>query len=312
MPQDRVFVGVDVSKDRLDVAVLEGESFAVSNDAAGLRDLVRRLRAAKASLIGLEATGGYEKAAVEALLTAGLDARLLDPRKVRRFAQACGVLAKNDRIDAELIARFVALMPSRSARIDPAAARLAELVDARRRLVEEQARLDNAARMVRDPVLIRLAQRRRGRTRLDLVLIEKRLAQLIAEDDDLARKDALLRSVPGVGPVLAWTLLARLPELGDLDARQVAALVGVAPYDHDSGARRGRRAIRGGRPIVRNVLYMAALVGARFNPALAAMKARLAQAGKPPKVVLVALMRKLITILNAMLRDNAPWRAATA
>lgn len=312
MPQDRVFVGVDVSKDRLDVAVLEGESFAVSNDVAGLRDLVRRLRAAKASLIGLEATGGYEKAAVEALLTAGLDARLLDPRKVRRFAQACGVLAKNDRIDAELIARFVALMPSRSARIDPAAARLAELVDARRRLVEEQARLDNAARMVRDPVLIRLAQRRRGRTRLDLVLIEKRLAQLIAEDGDLARKDALLRSVPGVGPVLAWTLLARLPELGDLDARQVAALVGVAPYDHDSGARRGRRAIRGGRPIVRNVLYMAALVGARFNPALAAMKARLAQAGKPPKVVLVALMRKLITILNAMLRDNASWRAATA
>lgn len=312
MPQDRVFVGVDVSKDRLDVAVLEGESFAVSNDAAGLRDLVRRLRAAKASLIGLEATGGYEKTAVEALLTAGLDARLLDPRKVRRFAQACGVLAKNDRIDAELIARFVALMPSRSARIDPAAARLAELVDARRRLVEEQARLDNAARMVRDPVLIRLAQRRRGRTRLDLVLIEKRLAQLIAEDEDLARKDALLRSAPGVGPVLAWTLLARLPELGDLDARQVAALVGVAPYDHDSGARRGRRAIRGGRPIVRNVLYMAALVGARFNPALAAMKARLAQAGKPPKVVLVALMRKLITILNAMLRDNASWRDANA
>ncbi|MBU4433818.1 MAG: IS110 family transposase [Alphaproteobacteria bacterium] len=312
MPQDRVFVGVDVSKDRLDVAVLEGEAFSVSNDAAGLKDLVRRLRAARASLIGLEATGGYEKPALEALVAAGLDARLLNPCKVRRFAQACGVLAKNDRIDAALIARFVALMPSRSARIDPAAARLAELVDARRRLVEEQARLDNAARLVRDPVLTRLAQRRRQRTRLDLVLIEKRLTQLIAEDADMARKDALLRSVPGVGPVLAWTLLARLPELGDLDARQVAALVGVAPYDHDSGARRGRRAIRGGRPIVRNVLYMAALVGARFNPALAAMKDRLAKTGKPPKVVLVALMRKLITILNAMLRDNASWRAATA
>jgi len=312
MPQDRVFVGVDVSKDRLDVAVLEGEVFAVANNAAGLRDLIKRLKAAKASLIGLEATGGYEKPAVEALVAAGLDARLLDPRKVRRFAQACGVLAKNDRIDAELIARFVALMPSRSARIDKAAARLAELVDARRRLLEEQTRLDNAARLVREPVLVRLAEGRRRRTRLDLILIEKRLAQLIAEDPELARKDALLRSVPSVGPVLAWTLLARLPELGDLDARQIAALVGVAPYDHDSGARRGRRAIRGGRPIVRNVLYMAALVGARFNPALVAMKERLAKAGKPPKVTLVALMRKLITILNAMLRDNAPWRATNA
>jgi transposase len=312
MPQDRVFVGVDVSKDRLDVAVLEGESFAVSNDAVGLRDLVGRLRAAKAGLIGLEATGGYEKPALEALIAAGLDARLLDPRKVRRFAQACGVLAKNDRIDAVLIARFVALMPSRSARIDQTAARLAELIDARRRLVEEQARLDNAARLVRDPVLLRLAQSRRRRTRLDLVLIEKRLAQLVAEDPELTRKDAVLRSAPGVGPVLSWTLLARLPELGELDARKVAALVGVAPYDHDSGARRGRRAIRGGRPVVRNVLYMAALAGARFNPALAAMKARLAKAGKPSKVILVALMRKLITTLNAMLRDGASWRSAAA
>lgn len=303
---------MDVSKDRLDVAVLDGEIFAVGNGPAGWRELIARLKAVGAGPIGLEATGGYERQAARALIEAGLDVRVLDPRKVRRFAQACGILAKNDRLDAMVIARFVALAPSRPARLDRVAAQLAELVDARRRLVEEQARLDNAARLVADPVLVRLARRRSQRTRLDLVLIEKRLAQLVAQDPDLARKDALLRSVPGVGPILAWTLLARLPELGELDARQVAALVGVAPYDHDSGARRGRRAIRGGRPIVRNVLYMAALTGARFNPALAAMKQRLAQAGKPPKVILVALMRKLIITLNAMLRDASPWRLANS
>lgn len=313
MTQEAVFVGIDVSKARLDVAVLGGERWVEPNDAQGWRSLVERLKALGSPCVaGLEASGGWERAAVKALSVADLEVRLLDPRRVRRFAEAGGVLAKNDRLDAEVIARFVATMPSRPARIDPLAQQLAELVDARRRLIEEQVRLDNAARLAGDPVLKRLGEARRRRTKLDVVLIEKRLAQLVAQSQHLAHKAQLLASVPGVGPVLVWTLLARLPELGELGARQIAALVGVAPYDDDSGPRRGRRRIRGGRPIVRKALYMAALVGARYNPILAAMKDRLVNAGKPPKLILTALMRRLVVILNAMLRDGSTWQTANA
>jgi len=313
MPQETVFVGIDVSKDRLDVKIPGAAVFQVANDAAGRRELVERLRAPGGSVtVGLEATGGYEREALAELSAAGLTVRRLDPRRVRRFAEACGTLAKNDRIDAETIARFTALVDGRASEPDPRAERLAELVDARRRLCQEQTRLSNAARLLRDPVLKRLSARRLARAKAEVLLIDRRLAELVAADPELARKDALLRSVPGVGPVLSRTLLGRLPELGRLDAKAAAALVGVAPYDRDSGDRRGRRSIRGGRAAVRNVLYMAALAGARRNPALAAMHARLTAAGKPAKVVLVALMRKLITVLNAVLRDQQEWRHAPA
>lgn len=313
MPQRTVFVGVDTCKARLDVAVLDEVEFQVANDGDGRGELVARLTSlSRPVVVGIEATGGYEREAVAALVAAGFEVRLLDPRRVRRFAEVLGLAAKNDRIDAQLIARFVATVPGRPAKPDPAAERLAELVEARRRLCEEQVRLTNAAAQVREPMLRRMAARRLARAKADVLLLEKRLAELVAADPAMARKDRLLRSVPCVGPVLSWTLMAHLPELGRLGPKQIAALVGVAPYDRDSGSSRGRRCIRGGRPGVRKVLYMAAVSGSRFNPALAAMKSRLTERGKPAKLTLVALMRKLITILNAMLRDGAEWRQAPA
>ena len=313
MPQDAVFVGVDVSKDRLDVLIAgPGERLALSNDPAGAHQLVERLAGFDVSAIGVEATGGYDRAVVEALAAAGLPVRRLDPRKVRCFAEASGTLAKNDHIDARVIAAFVAALPGRTVEPDPAAEALAELVDTRRQLREDQVRLTNQAGHARDPMLRRMAARRLARLKADVLLIEKRLAERVAADPALAERDRRLRSVPGVGPVCSWTLLARLPELGRLSHRQIAALVGVAPYDHDSGRMKGRRAIRGGRACVRNAAYMAALTGARCNPALVAMRQRLETAGKPAKVILTALMRKLLTFLNAILRDSSEWRPAAA
>lgn len=310
MTQARIMVGVDVAKRWLDVQVLDGEAFRVGNDASGRAELVARMVALGSAAVALEATGGYERDAIADFAAAGIAVRRLDPKRVRRFAEAAGLLAKNDRIDAQVIARFAALLPGRAVAPDARAERLAELVDARRALCAERTRLVQQAERLRDPVLKRMAARRKARIEADALTIEHRLRAMVAADPELARKDALLRSVPGVGPVLAWTLIARMPELGSLGGKAAAALVGVAPYDQDSGARHGRRTTRGGRTAVRNTLYMAALAGARHNPALAAMRQRLAGNNKPPKLILVALMRKLITILNAVLRDQQPWRTA--
>jgi len=311
MAQGKMFVGIDVSKARLDVCPWPaGEGFAVANDRAGRSELIRRLKRLRQAAIGLEASGGYEREALAALLGAGLAARRLNPLRVRRFAQSCGFLAKNDRLDAEAIARFLAAVPQREAEHDPAAAALAELVTARRQLCDELTRCINQAEHATQTVVRRLAARRAVRLKADIVLLDKTIAQAVADDSRLARKEMLLRSVPGVGPVLAHTLLALMPELGRLTGRQAASLVGVAPFDCESGAFRGQRRIAGGRRPIRDVAYMAALVGSTHNPTLAAFKQRLAQAGKKPKVVLVALIRKLITILNAIVRDNQPWRVA--
>ncbi|WAC60160.1 IS110 family transposase [Brevundimonas sp. SL130] len=246
MTQDRVFVGIDVSKARLDVALTTGEAWSVSNDRAGWRALADQLQTIRPEAVGLEPSGGYERGLVEALTQAGLAVRRVEAGRVRAFAGVLGLKAKTDLIDAQLIARFVQTLPGRTVEPNARAQALAELVDARRALCEEQVRVRNQAEQVRDPMLRRMAARRLNRMKADVVLLEKRLAATVAADPDLAERDRLMRSVPGVGPVLSWTLMAHLPELGRLSHKQIAALVGVAPYDRQSGSLKGRSMIRGG------------------------------------------------------------------
>jgi transposase len=302
-----------VSKDRLDVVVLPGERFfSVSNDTAGWAELVARMRPLAVSAIGIEPSGGYERGIIRVLLAAGLSVRRINPNKLRQFARARGVLAKNDRLDARLIAEYVAIMPTRVVQRDEAVERLAEVVTMRRQLCDEHVTVENQAAHIEDALLRRLNKRRLTRLEADTRLLDKRLAEMVATNAALAQRYELLTSMPGVGPVLAFTLIALLPELGQMSRKQIAALVGLAPYDFDSGKLRGHRSIYGGRMPVRNVLYMAALSGCRYNPALKAFHKRLAAADKKPKVVIVAVMRKMITTLNAMLRDHVEWRPKSA
>jgi transposase len=313
MAQIVATVGIDVSKDRLDiVAHPTDEQFSVSNDAAGWRQMVRRLKLMTVRAIGIEASGGYEHGAIGALLDAGLPVRSVTPWKLRLFAKAAGVLAKNDRLDAHVIARFVATLPSREARRDPVVERLAELVKARRQLVDAIQQIGNQTEHLRDAALRRLQARRIRQLERDVAQLDRLIGQAIADSPALTARRDLLCSMPGVGPVLAATLLALLPELGSLPNRSIAALVGVVPYDFDSGRMKGHRHIFGGRAAIRRVLFMAAQVAAMVNPTLKAFKQRRLAAGKKPKVAIVAAMRKLIVTLNAMVRDNAPWRQVAA
>src|SRR5215510_8863344 len=232
----------------------------------------------------------------------------VNPFKLRQFARASGVLAKNDPLDARLIASFVTIMPTRPAqRQTPAAEKLAEMLAIRRQLSAEKVAAENASRLLEDAMLQRLSRRRIVRLAADIDLLDKRMIEIVASDDALVHRYRLLTSMPGVGSVLACTLIALLPELGRLSRKQVAALVGVAPYAFDSGALKGRRCIWGGRANVRQVLYMAAMSASNWNPVLKAFHDRLAAAGKLPKVMIVAVMRKMITTLNAMVRDNVAW-----
>jgi transposase len=303
------FCGVDVSKDRLDVMVLpEQQSFAVSNDAAGQAALVARLRGFAIAAIGLEASGGYERAAMRALLAAGLPVCQVNPFKLRQFARASGVLAKNDPLDTRMIASFVATMPTRPARPRPAVIeRLAEMLAVRRQLSAQKVAAENASRLLEDAMLQRLSRRHIASLVADIDIIDRSLVEIVASDAALAHRYRLLTSMPGVGAVLACTLIALLPELGTMSRKQVAALVGVAPYAFESGKFKGRRCIWGGRAPVREVLYMAAMSAGNWNPVLKAFRKRLKDAGKMPKVVIVAVMRKMITMLNAMVRDDVVW-----
>ena len=310
MASQAVFVGIDVAKARLDVCLWPtGEWLEFANDSKGIRALVRHLARLEPAAIGLEASGGYEREALTALCTAGLPAHRLNALRVRRFAQGCGIMAKNDRIDAAVIARFVSCVPQHETVHDPAAARLGELVTARRQLVEDLTRCTNQAARTIHGVLKRMAARRIARLKADILLIDQALAEAVAADEQMARKNRLLRSVPGVGPVFAHTLLALMPELGNLTRRQAASLVGVAPFDCESGTFRGQRRIIGGRKPLRDAAYMAALVAGQHNPAMKAFRQRLADAGKPPKVILVAIMRKLLATLNAMIKNQQTWTA---
>jgi transposase len=304
-----VFVGIDVSKEALDVAVRPGgEGWRVGTDEAGLAELAGRLAALGPALVILEATGGYERAPAAELAAAGLPVQVVNPRQVLAFARALGHLAKTDRLDAAVLAHFAeAVRPAPRPLPDAQAGELKALVARRRQLrgmlAAEQARLGPAPRRVRPQLEAHVAWLRKALRELD-----DELGRALRSSPLWRERDDLLRGVPGVGPVLSATLIAELPELGRLGRAQIAALVGVAPLNRDSGARRGARSCWGGRAPVRAALYMATLVAARHNPAIRAFYARLTAAGKPKKVALVACMRKLLTILNALLAHQTPWR----
>lgn len=307
-----VLVGIDVAKDHLDVHLRPtDEAFRVPHDAAGVATLLARLRAVPPTIVVLEASGGYEVPLTAALASAGLPVAVVNPRQIRDYARAVGQLAKTDRLDARLIARFAeAVRPEPRPVPDAQAQALGELVARRRQLVEMLTAEQNRRRLLRD---------RRWQRHLDahITWLEDALKRLDHDLTTLVRStpawretDDLLRSARGIGPVTACTLLADLPELGHLDRRRIAALVGVAPVARDSGVFRGRRMIAGGRPQIRRVLYMATLAAIKHNPVIRAFHHRLIAAGRPRKVAITAAMRKLLTILNAMLRDRRPWQPA--
>jgi len=309
---EQIFVGIDVSKERLDVHVRpSGEAFAVARDGEGLSALVERLRALSPALIVSEATGGFEQVLAGALGSAGLPVVVVNPRQIRDFARALGRLAKTDRLDAEAIALFAErVRPELRPLPDEQARLLGELVARRRQVIEMIVAEGNRARQLESRRLKKRIERHRA-------ILQEELSEIECELDDAIRgtpiwreSEDLLKSAPGVGNILARTLIADLPELGTLDRKKIAALVGVAPFNRDSGMLRGRRTVWGGRASIRTALYMAALVATRHNPVITSFYRRLLAAGKPKKLALTACMRKLLTILNAMLRDGKPWQHA--
>jgi transposase len=307
-----MFIGIDVSKDRLDVHVRpSGEAFAVARDEAGLEDLATRLRALAPALVVLEATGGFEGIVAAALAAAALPLAVVNPAQVRAFGRATGRLAKTDRLDAALIAHFAeAIRPSPRPVASEQAQALAELVTRRRQIVEMIGMESNRRRQARSPKVLRGIARTLAALQATLAELDREINDQIRGSPAWCAAEDLLTSVPGVGPITARTLIAELPELGHITRRRIAALVGVAPINRDSGTSRGHRAIAGGRTGVRNVLYMAALTAVRRNPAIRTAYERLRARGTPPKAAIVAAMRKLLTILNAIIRDAKPWQTA--
>jgi transposase len=313
------YVGVDVSKDRLDVHVLpEGAAFAVARDGKGLAELVARLSALQPERIAVEATGGFETVVAAALAGASLPLVIVNPAQVRHFAQALGRRAKTDPIDASMIARFVeATKPDLRPLADEATQLLADLVARRRQIIEMQIiEMIVAERNREKRVVVRRIRNSIARL---IAALEKELAEIDAEIDASVRgspawreKEDLLASVPGVGPITARTLIAELPELGTLDGKRIASLAGLAPFTRQSGQWKGKAMIAGGRKSVRSALFLASLVACRHNSVLKAFRQRLIDAGKPKMLIAIAAARKLLTILNAILRDKQPWRPENA
>ena len=307
------FVGVDVSRDHLDVFVRPvGERWTVDNDEKGLVELTERLKALAPRLVVLEASGGYQVGAVGALTVGGISVAVVNRRQVRDFARALGKLAKTDRLDAEVLAHFgEAVRPEPRPLRDEDTLALEALVTRRRQLVEmitaEGNRLKQSSAQVRGRIQVHIKWLRR-----ELGEVNKDLDERLRQSPVWREKEDLLRSVPGVGRVVTATLLSELPELGTLNRKQVAALVGVAPHNRDSGTLHGKRKVWGGRASVRAALYMAALSGVRFNPTIRAFYLRLVSLGKPRKAALTACMRKLLVILNAMMRSKTRWTLSTA
>ena len=304
-----LYVGIDVAKAHLDVA--EGSTGAiwrVANDEVGIAEALRRMEVLTPALVVLEATGGYEAPVAAALGAAGLPVAVVNPRQVRDFAKSTGKLAKTDTLDARVLALFGERMrPAARPLPDAQARELSALLTRRRQVVvmltAEKNRLSRALPRVRPGVAAHIAWLER-----QVAELNGDLGRTLRESPLWRENEDLLRSAPGVGPVLTLTLVAELPELGSLDRRQIAALVGIAPFNRDSGTLRGKRTVWGGRAPVRAALYMATLVAARFNPVIRAFYQRLLAAGKPKKVALTACMRKLLTILNAMIKHRTPWQ----
>jgi transposase len=309
-----VFVGIDISKDRLDIHLRpSGEAFYVSRSSKGLEILVDRLSSLPVALVVLEATGGFEATVAAALAGAGLPLCVVNPRQIRDFARAMGRLAKTDGLDAEVIALFAErVRPPARPLPEPERRRFAELVSRRRQILEMIGMETNRRGQAADKSLTKRLDRHIAFLEKELADIDDGITQAIKASPAWSEAETLLKSVPGIGDVTARTLLAELPELGTIDRHQLAALVGVAPINRDSGLMRGRRTIAGGRTSVRSVLYMAALTAIRRRSPFRAFYERLTARGRPKKVALVAVMRKLLVILNAILRDRAPWQPIAA
>lgn len=307
---DAINIGIDVSKDWLDVHILPcGEAFRVDNDGGGIDRLKARLCAVKPDRVALEATGGLETAAVAALAGAGLPVVVVNPAQVRSFADALGKRAKTDPIDAAVIAAFTAaLRPALRLLPDAETRLLADLVARRRQILSMILAEENRARTIAGKQTKKSIARLLAALRRELDAVDGDMDSHIRKSPIWLVRQDLLTSVPGVGKTVARTLIAELPELGNLDRRQIAALAGLAPYTRQSGKWRGSSFIGGGRSSVRAALFMAALVASRHNPHLKAFRDRLVAAGKPKIVAIVATMRKLLTILNAMIRDHKPWQ----
>jgi transposase len=307
-----MFVGIDVAQRDLVVSVLPtGETWSVSNDDAGLKDLVARVVALTPTRVVLEATGGYEVLCAAALAAVALPVVVANPRHVRDFAKATGQLAKTDRVDARLLALFAErIRPDVRPLPDPAARELEELLTRRRQLLEmRQAERNRLAQAIgrRQHHLRKSLKKHIAFLDRELAIADSDLGTMVRASPAWRERDDLLQSAPGIGPVVARTLLAELPELGRLNRRAIAKLVGIAPMSRDSGQWRGQRSIQGGRATVRAAMYMATLVATRANPAIRAFYQRLLALGKPKKVALIACMRKLLTILNHMVRTRQPW-----
>jgi transposase len=306
---EQVYVGIDVSKDRLDVHVTPGgEAFAVARNRKGLAELCDRLAALRAAIVAVEATGGFETVVAAALAGAGLPVVVVNPAQVRAFAKALGERAKTDPIDAAVIARFVAAtqppirpLPNEATRL------LADLVGRRRQIVDMLAAERQRQSRLTARHLARSLARLIAALERELDTVDAEIATAVQGSPAWRAREDLLRSVPGVGPVVARTLIAELPELGSLSGKEAAALVGLVPYTRQSGRWKGKSFIGGGRKEPRKILFLAALSAARYNPVLAAFYERLLAARKPK---LVAVARKLVTILNAILKSNTPWQNA--
>lgn len=304
-----LFVGIDVALDKLDLARSDSDKLlTVANDPAGIAQIVAMLQSASPTTIVVEATGGLERRLLEALLDAGLPVALVNPAHVRYLAKGLGILAKTDAIDAHVLAEFARLASPRLAQKRSAnQSELEALVTCRRQLIltrTEQtnrrgATFSKTAIKSIDAVLKTLAKQ--------IESLDRQIRKLIESDDDLDHLDKILRTAPGVGPVLSSTLVAELRELGNVDRREINALVGVAPFNHDSGRLKGKRAIRGGRAAIRSVLYMATVAAIRSNPIIRSFWEKLVQAGKLKMIAIVACMRKLLGLLHAMIRDNLTW-----
>ena len=308
-----VCIGVDVAKKHLDwVLGPNGEVERIDNTAAAVRRLVRRLKRLDFDRVVLESTGQYERLLFEALEDEGIPVSRVNPFRVRRFGEGMGVLAKNDSIDARLLALFgEKVEPEQRPKKTERERLLCDLSARRRQLIAnmtaEKNRLEHTSGYVAKEIksLIRTLERH-------IEKLESKIDEIVAQNERQRGDFERLQSVPGIGPKVARTLVVDLPELGRLDRRQISSLTGLAPYARDSGQKTGKRSIHGGRAAPRTMLYLAAMVGSRCNPELVAMKKRLQGAGKPPKVILIAVARKLLTILNAIVRDQTQWKAMTA
>ena len=312
-----VFVGIDVSKDRLDVFIGGGDQqppqgFEISNDASGVAQLIERLRTLPVKLAVLEATGRYERRCAADLLQAGIATAVVNPRQVRDFARSQNRLAKTDKLDARLLAEFarvIAPRPRQPQNAEQGALRdaLEQLLARRRQVIEMLTMEQNRQKQLDQKLVARHLKKTIRLLDQQREALDRQIAQLIEDDDDWRGRSEIIQSVPGVGPATASALIATLPELGKLNRQEIAALAGLAPFARDSGRFRGKRMIFGGRRVVRQSLYMAAVVARRFNPVLKRFADRLEKAGKPFKVLITACMRKLLTILNVMVKTGQKW-----